>query len=124
MQFLRRNQFLLCFLAVLVFASVMTIRQFKANDSAHDETREDFIFLVERGELQPAGHLYQVLIQELPELSEKTLVDDLQRLTMVADPKTPDPENLTFKYYVGVKKELDRRSVQRLSSALEQARKK
>ena len=124
MQFLRRHQFLLCFLAVLVFACVMVIRQFAANQSAHIETREDFIFLMERGEFEPAAHLYQELIQELPDLNEKSLVDDLQRTAMLVDPKAPDAESLIFKYQVSVKKELDRRSEQRLATARERAAKK
>jgi hypothetical protein len=121
MQFLRRHQFLLCFMGVLVLSCVLVVRQFLANQSAHVEAREDFILLVERGQADPARHLYQVLIQELPDLSEKSLVDDLQRTSMLIDPKTPEPENLIWKYHVSLKNEITRRSEQRLARVLERA---
>jgi hypothetical protein len=120
-QFLRRHQFLLCFLAVLVFASVMVVHQFLTNQTAHIEAREDFILHANRGDLKPAEHVYQLLIQDLPSLNERSLVEDLERTSMLVDPKTPEPDNLVWKYYVGVKKEIQRRSEQRLGRALERA---
>src|SRR5262249_30097873 len=89
MRFLRKHQYVLCFLAVLVFSSVMVVRQFIANQSAHVELREDFIFLHERAETKPQERLYQMLVQQLPALNEKALVEDLQRTAMLVDPKTP-----------------------------------
>jgi len=121
MRFLRRHQYLLCFLAVLVFSSVMVIRQVTNNQSAHVELREDFSLLHERGEAKPEERLYQLLIQELPRLNEKALVDDLQRTVMLVDPKTPQLDNLVWKYQVSVKNELAHRSQQRLARALQEA---
>jgi len=121
MQFLRRNQFLLCFLAVLVFSCVMVTRQFRANQSAHVELREDFLLLEEQREAKPAERLYQFLVQELPDLDEKGLVDDLQRTSMLVDPKAPETDSLVWKYYVSVKNELQRRSQRRIARALERA---
>jgi hypothetical protein len=118
MQFLRRHQYLLCFLGVLVFSSVMVLRQFLANQSAHVELREDFLLLHERGEAKACDGLYQQLIQELAGLDEKSLVDDLQRTRLLIDPKTPDRDNLVWKYYASVKNELQRRSEQRLTRVL------
>ncbi len=118
MQFLRRHQYLLCFLGVLVFSCVMILRQFQANQSAHVELREDFLLLHERGEAKACDALYQQLIQALASLDEKSLVDDLQRTRLLIDPKTPDKENLVWKYYVSVKNELQRRSEQRLVRVL------
>jgi hypothetical protein len=118
MRFLRRHQYLLCFLGVLVFASVMVVHQFLVNQSAHVELREDFLLLHERGETKACDALYQQLIQALPGMDEKSLVDDLQRTQLLIDPKTPDKENLVWKYYVSVKRELQRRSEQRLSRVL------
>ena len=124
MQFLRRHQYLLCFLAVLVLACILTVRQYLANQSMHVETREDFIFLLEReGETESATHLYQVLIQQLPDLNDRTLVDDLQRTSILVD-KAPDPKSLLFKYNATVKKTLEQRAEERLKRALEKAQKK
>lgn len=121
MRFARRHQYLLCFLAVLVFSSVMVIRQFFANESAHVELREDFMLLHERGETKPEERLYQMLIQQLPDLTDKALVDDLQRTVMLIDSKTPQLNNLIWKYQVSVKNELRKRSEHRVSRALERA---
>jgi len=48
MRFLRQNQYVLLFMAVVVFSSVMVVRQFMANQSVHSERREDLILLQER----------------------------------------------------------------------------
>jgi hypothetical protein len=114
MQFLRRHQYVLCFLGVLVFSSVMVLRQFQANQAAHVELREDFLLLHELGEAKACDALYQQLIQALGTLDEKSLVDDLQRTRLVVDPNKPDVANLVWKYYVSVKKEQQRRSEQRM----------
>jgi hypothetical protein len=118
MHFLRRHQYLLCFLGLLVFSSVLVLRQFLASQSAHVELREDFLLLHERGEAKACDALYQQLIQALASLDEKSLVDDLQRTVLLVDPKTPDKENLVWKYHISVKNELRRRSEQRLARVL------
>jgi hypothetical protein len=121
MKFLRRNQYLLCFLAVLIFSCVLVVRQFLANQSDHVELREDFILLHEQSDTQPAERLYQFLIQQLPDLSEKALVEDLQRTSMFVNGKAPSPENLIWKYHVSVNNELHKRSQQRIARARERA---
>jgi hypothetical protein len=121
MSFLRRHQYLLCFLAVLVFSSIMVVRQFLANQSAHVELREDFILLRDRGETAACDSLYQQLIQELAALDVKTLVDDLQRTGLLVDPKAPDVQNPVWKYHISVKKELEKRSEQRLARILDRS---
>jgi hypothetical protein len=118
MRFLRRHQYVLCFLAVVVCSSVLVVRQVLANRSAHVELREDFIVLHDRGEATACDSLYQQLIQELASLDVKALVDDLQRTRLLVDPKTPDLQNPIWKYYVSVKKELETRSEQRLARLL------
>lgn len=121
MHFLRRHQYLFCFLGVLFFSCVMVIRQFEKNQTRHVELREDFILLHDRGETKSEERLYQMLIQELPELNENALVDDLQRTAMLVDPKAPQLDNLIWKYEVSVKNELQKRSEQRLARAREEA---
>jgi hypothetical protein len=121
MQFLRRNQYLLLTLAVLLFASVMTVQQFLANQSAHVQRVEDFILLHERGETKLCEQRYQRIVQELPALSDRALVDDWQRTVLLVDPKTPQLDNLLWKYHVSVNNELRRRADKRLKSVLQQA---
>jgi hypothetical protein len=120
MNFLRRHQFMLCFLAVVVCASVLVVRQYLANQSAHVELREDFILLHDRGEAEACDSLYQRLIQGLVALDEKSLVDDLQRTALLVSPQSPDVQNPVWKYHVSVKKELQKRSEQRLARVLGQ----
>ena len=86
--------------------------------SAHVELREDFLLLHERGETKACDALYQQLIEQLAGLDEKSLADDFQRTRLVVDPKTPDVSNPVWKYCVSVKKELQRRSEQRLARVL------
>jgi hypothetical protein len=121
MRFLRRHQFLLCFLAVLVFSCIMVTRQFLANQTAHVEMREDFILLLDRGDSKRAERVYQMLIQALPGQNEKNLVEDLQRTSLLVNTNTPDSNLLLWKYHVSVKNELQRRAEQRLSRAVERA---
>ena len=121
MQFLRRNQYLLLALATLIFASVMVVRQFLANQSAHVQRLEDFLLLHDRGEMKLCEHRYQLLVQELPELNDRALVQDLQRTAMVVDAKTPQLDNLVWKYHVSVRNELKRRSEKRLEAAPQHA---
>src|SRR5437870_6525618 len=123
MRFLRQNQYLLVFLGVLVFSSVMVVRQFIANQSAHIDRREDFILLHDRGENKACAWLYQRLIQELPGLSDQSLMDDVVRTSLLVDPKKPDLENLVWKYSVSVNKEFQRRAEARLSRIIAKAEK-
>lgn len=119
MQFLRRNRFALLTVAVLIFSAVMVVQQFLANQSAHTRQVEDFLLLHERGAKQPCEHLYQLLVQQLPRNSERALVQDLQRMAMVVDLKTPQLDNLAWKYHVSVKNELRQRSEKRLEALLQ-----
>jgi hypothetical protein len=49
------------------------------------------------------------------------LVDDWQRTVLLVDPKTPQLDNLLWKYHVSVNNELRRRADKRLKSVLQQA---
>jgi len=119
MRFLRRYQYLLCFMGLVVVASVLVINQFMANASAHIKLREDFILLHDEGKAEACDELYQKLIQNLDRLDERTLVDDLQRTSLLVDPKAPDLDNLVWKYYVSVKKEVQQRAERRVAAALQ-----
>jgi len=119
MHFLRQHRFMLLFFALLVFCSVMVLRQFNANQSKHIELREAFILLHTRGYTNEADRLYQRLLREMPELPNKRLIDDFQRTLLLVDPYTQQTNNLIWKYHWTVSNELDRRS----ESTLVRARK-
>ena len=121
MQFLRRNRYALLSVAVLLFSSVMVVQQHLANQSAHAQQVEDFLLLHERGETKPCEHLYQVLVQRLPHINDRDLVQDLQRTAMVVDVKVPQLNNLIWKYHVSVKNELKQRAEKRLEATVQRA---
>jgi hypothetical protein len=123
MQFLNRNRYALVTIAVLIFSSVMVVQQYLTNQSAHTRQVEDFLLLHERAEKIACDHLYQLLVQQLPHLNDRALVQDLQRTAMVVDGKTPQLDNLVWKYHVGVNNELKRRAEKRLEIALQGAAK-
>ena len=88
---------------------------------------EDYLkaayLLHERGETKSCEHLYQLLVQQLPHLSDRALVQDLQRAAMVVDIKTQQLDNLVWKYYVSVNNELRHRSGKRLAAMLQETAK-
>ena len=104
MRFIRRNIYPLLFCAVLLLSSLLVVRQYLTNLSAHTERREDFIALHQMGHAKLAEHLYQVLIQTFPKLSDSALWQDADRTAMLVDTKTPQLESLIWKYHVSVKK--------------------
>jgi hypothetical protein len=121
MRFVRQNRFFLLVILVLLFSSIMVLRQFVVNHSAHASRREDFILLHERKEDKTCAWLYQRLIQELPQLDDQSLSEDLTRMSMVIEPIKADKENLAWKYYVSVGKELERRADKRISRVIARA---
>ncbi len=123
MRFLRQYQYVLCFLGVVVFSLVMVFREFMADLSAHVERREDFLLLQERGQQDAAERFYQRLIQELPQMSDRSLANDLQRTALVLDLKANNTENLVWKYHVSVGNEIRHRAEHRLARMLHDGQK-
>lgn len=104
------------FLLLLVFCSVMVIRQFRLNDSKHVELREAFILLYIKG--YPEAHkIYQKLLSEAPNLSDKQLMDDFYRTLMIVDPTTKQTNNLIYNYHWYVSEQLNKRSESTLMHA-------
>src|SRR5258706_85172 len=101
MRFLRQYRFILLFFALLVFCSVMVLKQISAKQSKHIELREAFILLHTRGETDAAEKLYRKLLISLPKLSQKELLDDFQRTLLLIDPEpnTHQTNNLIWKYH-------------------------
>lgn len=121
----RQNKLLLSFLAVLVFCSVMVIRQYRANQSLHVELREAFILLYTKGYKPESARIYDRLLRDTEKLSNRQLIDDFQRTLMLVDPlATNQTNNLIYNYHWTVSTELDRRSESTLRRALELAREK
>ena len=121
MRFIRRNIYPLLFCAVLLLSSLLVVRQYLTNLSAHTERREDFIALHQMGQAKLAEHLYQVLIQTFPKLSDSALWQDVDRTAMIVDTKTPQLESLIWKYHVSVKNELARRTHARVARVVKQS---
>jgi hypothetical protein len=119
--FFRQYRFVLLFLALLVFCSIMVIRQLNARQSKHVEIREAFILLHTRGYTNYANRLYEVLLRELPQLPNKSLIDDFQRTLILVDPSGNHPENLIWKYHWTVSNEMERRSEGSLRRAIKLA---
>jgi hypothetical protein len=119
MRFLKRYRFFLLCLAVLICASILVVQQFLAAETAHFTLREDMIVLFEKGKTAEAEHVYQRLVEELSGVSDKILVDDYQRTALLLQGKEQNVSSLVYKYHWAVKQYLEKRSEQRLASALQ-----
>ena len=108
MSFLRQQRFVLSFLALLVFCSVMVVRQLNARQSKHVELREALILLQTGGYTNEAERLYRRLVRELDRLPNRALIEDWQRTVTLADPSASHPENPIWKYYWTVRHESGR----------------
>jgi hypothetical protein len=121
MHFLKRHRFSLLCLAVLSCASVLVIQQFLAAETAHFNLREDMIVLFEKGKTGEAEHVYQRLVENLSTVTDKALVDDYQRTTMLLQGKAENTSSLIYKYHWAVKQYMEKRSEQRLALAEQRA---
>ncbi len=121
MRFFRRQRFVLIFLALLVFCSVMVIREFQKQQFRHVEIREAFVMLYIKGYKKESERLYQRLLRDTEKLSDKALLDDFQRTLLLVDPMSNQPDNLIWNYHWTVSKILDKRSEGTLMRALKLA---
>jgi hypothetical protein len=121
MQFLRRHRLQLSFVALLIFCSMMVVQQFVTNQSRHIELREAFILLYIKGYRPQAERLYNRLLRDTQDLSDRTLMDDFQRTLLLVDPTAQHPENLIWRYHWTLSNELEKRSESTLQRALELA---
>ncbi|HTD68700.1 MAG TPA: hypothetical protein VK846_19435 [Candidatus Limnocylindria bacterium] len=123
MRFVRQYRFVLLFFLLLIFCSVMVLRQIGLKQSKHVEIREALILLQTRNETNEARRLFDKLVMEVPQytgkLSNKQLLDDFQRTLLLVDPYSTQTNNLIWRYHWTVSNELDRRA----ESSLERARK-
>ena len=121
MHYFRRNRFILSFLALLVFCSVMVVRQYRANQARHVELREAFILLYTKGYKRESERIYQRLLHDIEHLSNQKLMEDFQRTLLLVDPTSDQPDNLIWKYHWTVSKQLEFRSESTLKRALKLA---
>ena len=71
--------------------SVMVVRQTEIKQKAHTEVREAFILLHSRGYKEEAQRLYNRLLRDMPDYTNKELLDDFQRTLILVDPSTQRP---------------------------------
>ncbi len=121
MRFVRQYRFILLFFLLLIFCSVMVVRQFGLRQSRHVEMREAFILLHMRNYTNEARALFDRLVLEVPKytkkISDKELLDDFQRTLLLVDPYSSQTNNLIWKYHWMLSEELDKRSVDLLARA-------
>ena len=117
MRVIQRHRFLLLFLVVLVFCTVMIIRQFQINRTleaahreAHAERREAFILLSTKGYKDDADKLFEKLLKDVSGLSIDQLVDDFQRTMLIVNPAEQHEESLIWRYHWTVSKQLEVRA--------------
>ncbi|MBI1840320.1 MAG: hypothetical protein HYR88_05645 [Verrucomicrobia bacterium] len=118
MRFVGHYRYVLSFLLVLVFCSVMVIRGLQARQSKHVDRREAMILLQSRGYTNQAARIYDRLITETKELPNKALLDDFQRTVLLVDPAAKQAANPIWRYHWVVSNELERRSESTLEHAL------
>jgi hypothetical protein len=121
MYFLRKYRYVWLLLAMLIFCSVMVIRQVQLNDDRRIERREAFILLHSRGYTNEAARLFKKMVIEVPTLTHKQLVSDFQRTVILVDPSIENKGNLIWKYHWYISNEMERRSVDALKDALKLA---
>jgi len=109
---------MLVIMLLLVVASILLIQRIHSRQSRHVEIREAFILLHTRGYTNEATRLYQKLLNDLQDLSNKQVMDDFQRTLLLVDPSAYQPSNLLWKYHWTVSNEMDKRSESTLMRAL------
>ncbi|MCX8157135.1 MAG: hypothetical protein N3J91_11940 [Verrucomicrobiae bacterium] len=122
MYFWQKYRYAWLFLAMLVFCSIMIVRQYHLNEDRRVELREAFILLHSRGYTNEAQRLFGRLIDNVPRLTDRQLVDDFQRTMNLVDPSIPNENNLIWKYHWTVSNEMEKRSEATLRRALKLAR--
>jgi len=121
MHFFGQHKFVLSFLLLLVFCSVMVVHQLDAKKSKHVELREAMILLQTGGYTNQADRLYLRLLGELHLLSNKALIEDWQRTVTTIDPGSHQPSNAVWRYYWTVRNEMEKRSESTIQRALKLA---
>jgi hypothetical protein len=115
MKLLRRYQYILFFVGVLALCSYEVLRQMADNDEKHADKRDTFIRLCAKGRVDEAQALYVDLIGALEKESTQCLLADKRRASIFAADATPSRDDLVWRYYCSVTKELEKRQKQHLA---------
>src|SRR4030095_15856080 len=124
MRLVRRYRFVLLLFALLIVCGAMAVRQYMANQAKHVELREAFILLYSKGYRAEAGRLFNRLMLDLEDLSDKSLMEDYQRTLILVDPLAQQRDNPIWRYHWTLSNELEKRSVGALKRALKLAEQK
>lgn len=119
MQFVRQHKFVLSFLLLLVFCSIMVIRQLDARKSRHIELLDAMILLQTGGYTNEAERIYLRLLKDLDKLPTWALTEDWRKTVTLIDPDSPQTSNTIWKYHWTVRKQMEIRA----ESTIQRARK-
>ena len=76
--------------------------------------------LQQRGHTKPTERFYQLLVQSLPDVQDKCLLEDFERPAMLVDTNKAQLDNLIWKYHISVRNEIKQRTEKRVAKLLEE----
>ena len=76
--------------------------------------------LQQRGHVKPAERFYQLLVQSLPDVQDKCLLEDFQRTGTLVDTNKPQLDNLVWQYHFSVRTVMQHRTEKRLAKLLKE----
>jgi hypothetical protein len=109
---LRRLHYILFFAGVLAFCSFKVKSQFAVNEARRAEIRDSFIHLYAGHHVEEAQRLYVKLIESLEKESTTSLIADRKCAGLFAGNSASSNDDLLWKYYISVSKELEKRQKQ------------
>jgi len=121
MHFVRQYKFALAFLLLLVFCSVMVVRQLEARKSHHVELLDAMILLQTGGYSNQADRIYIRLLKDLDKLPTWALTEDWRKTVTLIDPSSSQPSNTIWRYHWTVRNEMERRAESTIQRALKLA---
>ncbi len=94
---------------MLAFCGYQVSTQFAANEARHADLRDSFIHLWAKHESAAAQKLYVELIGGLAKQSNNSLIADQKRAALFASTRNASYDDLLWRYYCSVNKELEKR---------------
>src|SRR5258705_460404 len=103
MRFLRQYRFIVVFFLLLIFCTVMWVRQINLKQSKHVEMREAFILLFMRNYTNEARHLFVKLVMEVPKSSgtffDKQAMESPHEVIFLVRLRFNQTNNLIWRYH-------------------------
>jgi hypothetical protein len=106
---LRRFHYILFFAGVLAFCSYKVKSQLAQNETRRADTRDSFIHLCASHHFEEAQRLYVKLIELLEKEPTTSLIADQKCAALFAANSAPSNDDLVWRYYTSVNKELEKR---------------